>query len=883
MPPRTGNRLPHWSVSLAVLASCIVLTPLRAEPPATAPDGRAILVGNSIWRCQFVHRKPVVRRDGQLLELFLDSYNGVWRPEAKLTATMDTPPPPVGWTAPDFDDRDWPRLRGPFFPTQHAWAWTKQTDDMGFLGYEGTAPSLAAICVRGRFMVSDPAAAGDMKLSLVYRGGVVVHLNGREIARANVAKVPSTNPDLAEDVLAPADDYPPEAFVTDEGKVIGNYTDTQKYYDRLTLRLRRLEAPLPGRLLVKGANVLAIEGHRSPYHEAIYSQGRSAKGYVINWATAGVVRIELRATGQGVEPNAGRPEGMQLWNQPTDQRPNAADYASPCEPLDPVRIIAARNGAFSGQIVVGSTKPLLNPRASVSRLSGPADLPPSAVQVRYAIADPDQRLSFDVLSPSPPAEVAVDKAGGAAVMPVWITVRLPADARCGEYRGTVTVSADGQPAISAPISLTVVNWTLPDAGRFVSHMGLTESPESVAMRYNVPLWSPRHWELLDEVFALMGQAGADDVFLTALSKTHHGNEHAMVRRVKQADGSLGVDLSIAEKYLDLAIKHLGKVPVVCLYCWEPCTGSLYGGKASGDAAGVTYTVLDPGTGELSEAIGPKWGQPEARTFWKPVFDAVGAMLAKRGMSKSLMIGVAGDRRPNKDAVDDLRAVAPEAGWVIQSHMTGSELFGQKVTYLADVWNSPGPPNPSIKRVYGWQNPFLRVSFPRAGSYTLIRPDSPLAQYRLAMEMTSTAGIHGIGRVGADFWNVLATRNKTYGQGLSLIARYPQSDWGQLYLGNSTAYVIAPGPEGPLATARFEMLRQGAQDLEARVFLEKALLDAASRARLGDDLAGRCQQLLDDRVRAMILGRSSWLLFTGGEQRLRKLYELAAEAAARLGE
>lgn len=246
-----------------------------------------------------------------------------------------------------------------------------------------------------------------------------------------------------------------------------------------------------------------------------------------------------------------------------------------------------------------------------------------------------------------------------------------------------------------------------------------------------------------------------------------------------------------------------------------------------------------------------------------------------------MIGVAGDNRPNKDAVEDLQAVAPEAGWVVQSHARANKLFGQPVGYLADVWGSPAPPNPAAKRVYGWNSPVLRAVFPRYNAFTMLRTFSPLAQYRVAMEGTSVSGIRGIGRVGADFWNVLETRRGTYGGGRDIIARYPQSDWGQLYLGNSTSYVIASGPQGPLTTARFEMLREGGQDLELRVFLEKALLDATLRAKLGEDLAQRCQDLLDDRVRAIIRGRTDWKMFDGAQGRLEKLYDLTAEAARKL--
>jgi hypothetical protein len=47
---------------------------------------------------------------------------------------------------------------------------------------------------------------------------------------------------------------------------------------------------------------------------------------------------------------------------------------------------------------------------------------------------------FDGLENDPPAEVPVDKAGGGAVQPVWLTVRVPKDAQPGAYSGQLTIS-----------------------------------------------------------------------------------------------------------------------------------------------------------------------------------------------------------------------------------------------------------------------------------------------------------------------------------------------------------------------------------------------------------------------------------------------------------
>ncbi len=887
----TGRRLCRWGVAILWLTVAVAFGAAPANP---------ILNNQSSWRCNFLTRKPAVRVGGEIKELLLHGYSGVWMFAGggkELMPAVESAAPPANWTSPDFDDQAWTRLPGPFFPSHHGHAYCKEVEDAGYLFFEGAYPTLAAICLRGRFLVDAPAAAGDMKLSLAYRGGIVAYLNGQEIARANIPDA-----EKAKGIEALAEDYPKEAFVKEDGKLISwGFGDPVKCYAQLQKRIRtRSDVAVPARLLRKGVNVLAIEAHRAPYHEAIHGHGRGSTGYDINWVTVGVTRIEL-AGGSGVAPNIARPAGLQVWNQEISRRTKATDYGDPCEPLRPIRLVGARNGAFSGAVAVGSSEPLRGLMAVAGELAGPGTIPASAVQVRYALADKENGQPFEVLVPEPPAEIAVEKGtfyfsaagklnvpfSAGAVMPVWVTLKVPRDAKPGDYRGSLTISVEGAKPVAVPIELRVSEWTLPDPKDFTSHVGLTQSPESVAMRYKVPLWSPEHWKLLEASFEPMGQAGADDVFITALRRTHYGNEHAMVRWVKQPNGPPKPDLSIAEKYLDLAVKHLGKVPVVCLYCWEPFTGSNYGGRVSETNQGMPYTLLDPATGKLEEAVGPRWGTPEVREFWRPVFDGMRAILKKHGMESSLMVGVAGDAQPNRNAVEDLQAVAPEAKWVVQAHAQTYKLFGQPVGYLADVWGSPIAPDPAQKRLYGWKAEFLRTTFPREGSSTVmaVRTFTPLIQHRVALEGMVAAGLHGFGRMGADFWDVLEPTDplrSTYSRSLNLLGRYPESNWGQLYVGNSTPYLLAPGPQGAVATVRFEMIREGAQDVEARIFLEKALLDPALRARLGDDLAQRAQQILDDRLRAVLLGRTSWLLFAGGQERVERLYALAGEASARLG-
>ena len=152
------------------------------------------------------------------------------------------------------------------------------------------------------------------------------------------------------------------------------------------------------------------------------------------------------------------------------------------------------------------------------------------------------------------------------------------------------------------------------------------------------------------------------------------------------------------------------------------------------------------------------------------------------------------------------------------------------------------------------------------------------------EMNTTGQQRGFSRVGGDFFAVLKDRRGRWRGGLS--ARFPKTSWRNLDIRTS---VLAPGRNGPVATARFEMMREGLQESEARIFIEKALTDPAAKAKLGAALAQKCQEVLDERVRAIRQAAESWGTYMTWKwytspdlrERSEKLYAAAAEAAKKL--
>ena len=125
--------------------------------------------------------------------------------------------------------------------------------------------------------------------------------------------------------------------------------------------------------------------------------------------------------------------------------------------------------------------------------------------------------------------------------------------------------------------------------------------------------------------------------------------------------------------------------------------------------------------------------------------------------------------------------------------------------------------------------------------------------------------------------------------------------------NLSSHMLVPGPEGPLASTRYEVLREGIQEAETRVAIEKVLTDEARKAKLGAEMADRAQKFLDDRLRDVFRSGSSlglsgrdyassritgdswgglaghcWYLSSGWEAKNWAFYNLAAEVTAKAG-
>ena len=819
---------------------------------------------------------------------------------------LETPPPPADWARVGFDDSGWLLRRGRDLTDCGRRRPRGITETTAFhRGTQVFVEEIGLICQRGKFLVDDPRKVRKLTLSVTFRGGFVAYLNGVEIARSHLpaGKIEPTTP---------AEEPPLEAFFTKESIASGKHEGFDYHLDpksgQWALRERTFgPKQIPLTALRRGENVLAVEFHRSDY--PAQCKGRTRK-LGLRFSPVGLSLLELKAE---AGPGAARPapakrSGVEVWAADVTKGFSDLGCRHHDEKAGPVRIVAARNGRFSGQVLVTSTEPFKSVRADVSsfRRRGGGEIPVGAIRIRYGAVNPvaggglsylqavlprgmkiDRTLGtrFDMLLDRPPA--------GASAVPVWVTVKVPKDAAAGRYAAALTIKANGAAAATVPLELSVADWTLPDVKDYVNLLNIYQSPDTLAEYYEVTPWSEKHWGLIDRSLKLIGQAGNIGLFFPLLAASQFGNPESMVLWVKQPDGTFTHDFGLFDRYLDTALKYHDRLRFLVPVVW----GYECMGVREVPAYGAQVTVLDRATGKRSNVKLPEYGTPECEKMWRPLLKEVQQHLARRGLAKLMLLGLPGDRGPKASHVAMFRRILPDVRWIRESHIdVKSYRYDLKdrsaivpVAYNSVVWRGQVQ-DPQKRRQYGWQhNPgHLVVHFPRhySSNVSLLGFPPPWT-FRICMEAALACGRNGIGRVGGDFFRIPTRRfpgtgrRMRYVRGGVRFGRYPASSTRQLDVQATTSDLFGPAPAGPVGTVRLENMLEGNQVAEARTFVEKALLDKGRP--LPAELAERCQTLLDERTNVLRM----WLVGAGAfarykwQDRERRLYDLAGKVAAAL--
>jgi hypothetical protein len=301
---------------------------------------------------------------------------------------------------------------------------------------------------------------------------------------------------------------------------------------------------------------------------------------------------------------------------------------------------------------------------------------------------------------------------------------------------------------------------------------------------------------------------------TYMGGSGQGNPESLVRWVKQKDGTFKHDFTNFDRYLEMVAQAIGKPRTLRLNCWGA-------GQWGASDIDKQVTVYDPASGRLSTMKQPPLGTPENNAFWKPVFDGVLARLKARGWLDETTLGYNpwnGAAPPT--VVDVAYKLWPQGKWSWTGHnpqegaMAGSQTgIVMKVRNANTVYSTADP----------GRTPAWLLDGPRRSTIIwtarMLQSDySPLREIRRLEELYGLmAGYDGLGEFGADLFPV-----KTPVGGYATPAAGAGTGW--VSLGRSTLALLYPGPDGPVATERFEMFREGTELCEAVLFIRQAMAD-----------------------------------------------------------
>jgi len=189
--------------------------------------------------------------------------------------------------------------------------------------------------------------------------------------------------------------------------------------------------------------------------------------------------------------------------------------------------------------------------------------------------------------------------------PFWFTMDVPADAKPGEYGGTVAAIAQGGRKIDFSVTVEVQNRTLAAPKDWKFFLDLWQHPLAVARYHGVKPWSRDHYSLLRPLLHELASIGQKTITatITDLPWNHQNFDayHTMVEHVKGSDGRFVHDYRIFDEWVEFA-QSCGLGPQI--HCYTMVTwGNLvhYVDGASGDKVAVK---LIPGTSEHEAFWGP---------------------------------------------------------------------------------------------------------------------------------------------------------------------------------------------------------------------------------------------------------------------------------------
>jgi len=378
--------------------------------------------------------------------------------------------------------------------------------------------------------------------------------------------------------------------------------------------------------------------------------------------------------------------------------------------------------------------------------------------------------------------------------PVWLSIKVPTDAKAGIYSGTVKIKAEKE--YSLPIKIQILDKTLPPPSQWKYDLDLWQHPAAIARTHQVKLWSDEHFALMKPYYTMLADAGQKTITASIVNEPWghqtYDDYPSLIKWTKKKDGSWIYDYSLFDKYIAFVMTTGINQRINC-YSMVPWK--------------IAFTYWDEANGKeavFTEAI----GTPAYDTFWRTMLnDFTKHLKAKNWFEKTY---IAMDERPMKAmqaVIKLLKSVDPKWKLALAGEYH-QEIEKDIDNYcIASKWEFPLDvleKRSGQGKISTWYT-CCTEPYPNAFSFS-----SPAEQVWMGW-YTANKNMDGYVRWAYNSW----TKNPLTD---TRFTAWPAGDTYQVY-------------PGPLTSVRFEKLIEGGQDFEKIRQLRKLYTNNKNTAAL----------------------------------------------------
>ncbi len=231
---------------------------------------------------------------------------------------------------------------------------------------------------------------------------------------------------------------------------------------------------------------------------------------------------------------------------------------------------------------------------------------------------------------------------------VWVSCQVPTDAAVGTYSGYLSIKAGKRTIAKLPLSIKVINHTLPDPKEWVFHLDLWQNPFTEARYYGTPLWSDAHLEAMRPSMEMLAAAGQKVITTSIMHKPWNGQteDHfdSMVTWVKKIDGTWDFSFAVFDRWVEFMMSCGIDSQINC-YTMIPWA--------------LTFAYYDEATNRM-QSVRTAPGEAAYEEMWVAMLKAFSQHLREKGWFD--ITAIAMDERPMRamqQAMEVIRKADPE--------------------------------------------------------------------------------------------------------------------------------------------------------------------------------------------------------------------------------